>query len=166
MKNLYISVVLLVSVSLLSSGCAASKQGKWLDGHAQRLSQAANSNMPPEKKLDVLAQSYVDMMHQSLNFVNPKKGVNYAKAYSKANGANIEKIITSLGEWKGDMGALEIIAFGINMTQKPYMKDMVNLFPRFRRKYKTYSTIWSLSNKVRKGVIGLGGKKLEGLLGK
>jgi len=165
MKNLYISLILLVFISMLSSGCAASKQGAWLDGHSKRLTQAANSSMPAQKKLDILAQSYVEMMHQSLNFVNPKKGVNYAKAYSKQNGASIEKIISSLGEWKGDMGALEIIALGIEMSQKPYMKDMIDLFPRFRRKYKTYSTIWSLSNKVRKGVVGLGGKKLEGLFG-
>lgn len=165
MKRIYLSFTILLAVSFLSTGCASKKQGAWLDSHFKMLERAANSNIAPEKKLDILAQSYVDMMHQSLNFVNPKKGVAYAKAYSKQNDANIEKILKELGTWQEDMGPLELIGFGLKMTNKSYAKDMIDLFPRFRRKFKTYSTVFALSGKVRKGLLGLGGKKLGGLLG-
>lgn len=157
-------MTLVLAIALLSTGCASKKQGKWLDAHYKLLERAANSNISAEKKMDILAQSYADMMHQTLNFVNPKKGVAFAKAYSQQNEENIDKIIKDIGASNKDMGPLEIIAMGVKMTNKPYTKDLIDLFPRFRRKFKTYSTIMSLSGKVRKSLFSLGGKKLEGLL--
>ena len=156
---------LVLSSALLFTGCASKKQGKWLDAHYQLLNKAANSNISPEKKMDILAQSYTDMMHQSLNFVNPEKAVKYAKTYSQQNDANITKILKDVGAWQKGMGTIEAIAQGVKMTRKPYTKDMVELFPRFRKKFKTYAVIMALSGKVRKGVLNLGGTKMGDLLG-
>ncbi len=164
MKNLmYFSILLFGSLFLLPS-CAVNKQAKWLENHAQLLARAANSTkMSNEDKLDILANSYVKMMHQSLNFANPKKGVEYATKYSKQNNANIDTILNSLKGWKQDMGPLELVAFGVKMARKPYFKDLIGLYPRFQRKYKTYSTIFNMAGKVKKGLIDLGGSKLKGL---
>lgn len=160
MKRIYFNAGILLFAILLTTGCASRKQGKWLDSHYQLLQKAANSKISPEEKLDILANSYTTMMHQSLNFVNPKKGVKFAKEYTRQNEKNIEKILKELGTWRKDMGTMEHIAFGLKMTNKPYAKDLVDLFPRFKRKFKLYSKVISLSGKVGKGLIGLGGRKL------
>ena len=165
MKRIYLGMSILCMIALLSTSCASKKQGKWLDAHYQLLNRAANSNISPEKKMDILAQSYTDMMHQSLNFVNPKKAVKYAKTYSEQNDANISKILKDIVAWQKGMGALEAIALGVKMTKKPYTKDMIDLFPRFRKKFKTYTTIMALSGKVRKNMLNLGGGKLGDLFG-
>lgn len=165
MKRCYLGVSVLLIMLLFSTGCATKKQGKWLDTHYQLLNKAANSNISPEEKMDILAQSYTDMMHQSLNFVNPEKAVKYAKNYSQQNDENITKILKDVGAWQKGMGTLEAISQGVKMTKKPYTKDMVELFPRFRRKFKTYAVIMTLSGKVRKGMLNLGGRKLGDLLG-
>lgn len=160
MKTIYLNLGILFLAIFLSSGCASRKQGKWLDSHYQLLQKAANSNISPEEKLDILANSYTSMMHQSLNFVNPKKGVKFAKQYAEQNDKNIGKILKSLGAWQEDMGTMELIALGLKMSKKPYTKDLIELFPRFKRKFKMYSKVISLSGKVGKGLIGLGGRKL------
>jgi hypothetical protein len=163
MKRIYLGMSILCMVALLSTSCASKKQGKWLDAHYQLLNKTANSNIFPEKKMDILAQSYTEMMHQSLNFVNPEKAVKYAKTYSHQNDANITKILKDIGAWQKGMGALEAVTLGVKMTKKPYTKDMVELFPRFRKKFKAYATIMALSGKVRKSMLNLGGGKLGDL---
>ncbi len=165
MRNIHFCLTILLSVVLLSTGCASKKQGKWLDAHYQLLERAANSNISPERKMDILAESYTKMMHQSLNFVNPKKAVAYAKTYSQQNEQNIDKILKELGGWQKDMTLADKVSMGLKMTKKPYTKDMVDLFPRFRRKFKTYGVIMALSGKVRKSIFNFGGKKLGDMFG-
>ncbi len=149
---------------LLTSSCASKKQGQWLMKHSELLKKAARSEtMSKEQKLDILAGSFTKMMHQSLNFANPKKGVLYAKTYSEQNKDNIDIILKDIGQWREDMNILEVAAFALKLSKKDYIKDFIDLYPRFQRKFKTYSTIIGLSSKVGKGIIGLGGKQLEGL---
>ncbi len=150
-------------IVFMGSNCAVKKQAQWLEKHHELLERAANGNLSNEKKLDVLATSFTTMMHQSLNFTNPKKGVLFAKTYSEQNKTNIDKILGSLSTWKEDMGVLDLIALGVKMAKKPYIKEFIDLYPRFERKFKTYATIISLSGKVKKGLMGLGGKKLKDL---
>ncbi len=164
MKNIIINSTLLLGILFLASGCAIKKQGKWLDEHSHILSRAAaSSSMSSEQKFDALANSYVKMMHQTLNFTNPQKGAAYAQTYSKQNGENIETILKSLKGMKSEMGPLESVAFGVKLLRKPYFSDLIELFPRFQRKFKTYSAIAALSGKVRNGLIDLGGSKLKDL---
>ncbi len=155
--------ILLTAIIYLGTGCAAKKQGEWLNKHAVLLEQAANSKISGEKKMDILATSLTQMMHQSLNFTNPKKGAMYSKAYFEQNNANIDKILKDMDLFREDMGAIELISFALRMKNKPYTKDLIDLIPRFRRKYKTYSFLMGATNKITKGFMGLGGKALKGL---
>jgi hypothetical protein len=163
MKRATYFFALLLSASFLFPSCASMKQGRWLAKHSKMLSDAANSDIPPEKKMDILASSFTEMMHQSLNFVNPKKGAMFAKAYLEQNEKSIDKITKSLGTWQKDMSIPERLALALSMKKKPYTKNLIDLYPRFRRKYKTYSTIMRISGKIGKGLIGLGGKTLGGM---
>ncbi len=164
MKNTLAYGILFLSLVLLSTSCATKKQGQWLDDHARILKMAATSNsMSKEQKFDALANSYVRMMHQSLNFTNPKKGVQFAREYSKQNSGDIDVILKGLKGWKDEMGPLEGIAFGVKLVTKPYFKDLIALYPRFQRKYRMYSAVADLSGRVKKGLIDVGGNKLKDL---
>ncbi len=164
MKKFFFYSFLFLSIGFLSSGCAMKNQVDWLGEHSQILKRAATSNsMSQDDKFDALANSYVKMMHQSLNFTNPKKGLEFARQYSQQNSNDIDVILKGLKGWKKDMGALEGIAFGVQLVTKPYFKDLIALYPRFQRKYRMYSAVSDLSGRVKNGLMDLGGSKLKDL---
>ena len=72
--------LLLAICSLMS--CASSKQQSWQNEHSNSLAYAKLSGTSSDDKLDILMKSYTKMMHQSLDFLNPKKGIAFAEKYN------------------------------------------------------------------------------------
>ncbi len=149
---------------ILSSGCAIKKQNQWLDDHKRMLETAAFSKSSPERKMDALATSFVDMMGQTIRFTNPKKGAEYGKKYFDQNNKSIDRILKEVGTWQEGMSGPAKLSTAFAMVKKPYSKDLVDLYPKFRRKYKTYAFLMKMSGKIGKGVLGLGGKAWSKLL--
>lgn len=142
-------LILITLVTLLLSSCAVSKQKGWLAEHQRQLTKAAtDTRMSKEQKLDILGTSLADMMHQSLDFLNPKKGISFAQSYANANNDNIAKIVDDLSPWINNLNTIESIALGAQLIKKPYTKDLIDLVPRFRRKYKQYQAVSRLLGKV------------------
>ncbi len=153
-----LSIVSLIIFSL--SSCGASRQAKQLAYHNELLNRIANSDLPADKKLDALGQSFTNMMGESLKILNPKKGVAYVKKYDQQNSAAIDKIIAQVSKSQGGMGTLEKIGFGAKVIQMPWTKDLVDLVPKFKRKFNQIKFIMGLTNKVSGGLLKLGGKAI------
>lgn len=157
MKNLN---VLFLSLVLVLSSCASAKQGKWLGEHQSLLTQAMGTNSSPESKLDAVANSFTTVMHQSLNHINPKKSVQYLESYSSQNEEIINTLLGDISSWQKNMNTMETVALGLSVVQKPYFKDFIDLFPRFQNKFNQINSIMNLGSKVKKGLVGIGSKKL------
>jgi len=152
---------LLALLLLLSlTGCATFKQNRWLAAHQKELSRLANSNLPPEQKLDGLIQDYIKFMHEDLKFVNPVKGVKYVKKYHEQNRASMEKILRESDQWQGGLGTLDKVALGVRTVQKPYIRDLIDLGPKFKRKYKQYAFVLEMTSKITGGLTKFAGKEL------
>lgn len=160
MQKLLVSALLLSILSLTLPGCAAWQQKRWLADHRQNLNRLAASNLPAEQKLDGLVQDYVAFLKEDLKFVNPVKGVKYAQKYHDQNEAAMEKIIREAEAWQGKLGLTDKLALGVRIAQKPYLKDVVDLTPKFKRKYKQYAFAAKLAGKVTGGLFKFAGKDL------
>jgi len=159
MKN---TLSILVSVSLLFffSNCASFKQNRWLSAHQKELSRLANSNLSAEQKLDGLVQDYVKFMHEDLKFVDPVKGVKYVKKYHDQNRTSMEKILRESEKWQGNLGTMDKVTLGVRTVQKPYIRDLIDLGPKFKRKYKQYAFALELGSKITGGLTKFAGKDL------
>ena len=142
------------------SNCASSKQNRWLSAHQKELSRLANSTLPAEQKLDGLVQDYVQFMTEDLKFVDPVKGVKFVKKYHDQNRASMEKILHESEKWQGNLGTMDKIALGVRTIQKPYIRGLIDLGPKFKRKYKQYAFALELSSKITGGLTKLAGKEL------
>ena len=138
---------------LFLAACAGTKQTKWLASHHDALTAAAGSDLPAEKKLDILAENYVVMMDEALRFANPKKGVKYVQAYAKQNQVPIELILRDVQTWQQDMSDKELVAFGVKTALKPYFRQAVDLIPRFKRKYDQYALVARLTGGLKDRLI-------------
>ncbi len=151
----------LFALSLMAlTNCASLKQNRWLAAHQKELSRLANSNLPSEQKLDGLIQDYVRFMNEDLKFVDPVKGIKFVKKYHDQNRASMEKILRDSEKWQGGLGAMEKISLGLRTVQKPYMRDLIDLGPKFKRKYKQYAFAMELSSKIANGLTRFAGKEL------
>jgi hypothetical protein len=130
---------LLISLALLFSNCASMKQNRWLKNHHQYLTQLAASNQSAEQKLDGLLADYVAFMKEDLKFIDPRKGVKYVKKYHDQNQAAMSRILRESEQWQGKLNTVDKLALGVRMTQKPYLKDLIDLAPKFKSKYKQYA---------------------------
>ena len=147
------SFLSLLAALLVLSACAGTKQSKWLAGHHDALTAAANSNLSANKKLDILAENYVEMMDEALRFANPKKGVKYVQAYAKQNKVPIELILSDVKEWQSGLTDKELVAFGVKTALKPYFRQAVDLIPRFKRKYDQYALVAQLTGGLKDRLI-------------
>ncbi len=142
------------------SGCASFQQKRWLTEHHQNLQRFANSNLSAEQKLDGLLADYVLFMKEDLKFVNPVKGVKYVKKYHDQNEAAMEKILRESEQWQSKLGTLDKVGLGVRVVQKPYLKDLVDLAPKFRQKYKQYAFAVKLASRITGGLTRFAGKEL------
>ncbi len=156
------SLLFLAVLPLLFSSCAA-KLNRQLNWHQSELARAANGNMPASEKLDILMNSFVNMADETLKPINPKKGIKYVKRYSEMNQQHIDKIMDDVQKWQGNMNQLETISTTMSLVQKPYAKKLIELYPKFRRKYNQYKFAMNLTNSITGGLGNVGGKLLKGL---
>jgi len=157
-SRIYLPLILL-SAFLLSS-CGASRQAARLDAHKSKLALLAESDKSPEEKLDIMMSDFTNMMHESLDILNPKKGVAFVKAYGKQNDKAIRSIMDQVSVIPEKKGTLEMIEFALSLGNKPYMKDFMELIPRFQRRYNQIDFILGLTGKVKDGLKNLGLKAL------
>ncbi len=145
---------------LCLSNCASFKQNRWLSAHQKELNRLASSNLPAEQKLDGLVQDYVKFMTEDLKFVNPVKGVKYVKKYHDQNRTAMEKILRESETWQGKLGTMDKISLGLRTVQKPYIRALIDLGPKFKRKYKQYAFALELGTKITGGLTKFAGKEL------
>ena len=152
--------LLLALLSLSLNSCASFKQNRWLSAHQKELKRLADSNLSAEQKLDGLAQDYVKFLNEDLKFVNPVKGVKYVKKYHEQNKASMDKILNSAANWQDGLKLVDKVALGVRTVQKPYLKDLINLAPKFKRKYKQYAFALEMAGKISGGLTRCAGKVL------
>lgn len=152
--------LLLAGLTFSHTGCAVWKQNRWLAEHNKTLKRLAESNIPAEQKLDGLVQDYVKFMDQGLNFINPANSYKFVKKYHDQNDRYIDKILSDTQKWQGKLSVTEKVEVGLRTTQKPYLKDFIDLAPKFKKKYNQYAFIVKLTSKVAGGLTGLAGKAL------
>ncbi len=155
-----LAFLLLLSSTIIQPGCAAWQQKRWLSDHHQNLQRIADSNVPTEQKMDGLLQDYVAFMKEDLKFVNPVKGVKYVQKYHDQNEKAMEKILREAEAWQNKLNLTDKIGLGLRVTQKPYLKEVVDLAPKFKRKYKQYAFAVKLSSRITGGLFKLAGKDL------
>jgi hypothetical protein len=149
-----------LAVALLLSGCASMQQNKWLASHQTNLKRFADSNLSAEQKIDGLIQDYVLFMKEDLKFVDPAKGIKYVQKYHDQNEASMNKILKDAENWQGKLNLSDKVNLGLRVVQKPYLKDLIDLAPKFKRKYKEYAFAVKLASKVSGGLGKLAGKEL------
>ncbi len=148
----------LLSVILFNSGCAILKSDARLDAHNEILNKIANGNLSAEEKLDAFAKDFILLMGEGLDFTNPKKGYKFVNAYGKQNKSSINKIFDEIGAWQKGMTIPQKLAFVNNMRKKPYSKDVMQLVPKFRKKYKQAEFVRNVSKRLTRSLITIGKK--------
>ena len=151
----------LAGTVLLHTGCASWKQNRWLSAHQSNLRRIADSNLSPEQKLDGLLTDYVDFMKEDLKFVDPVKGVKYVKKYHDQNEAAMDKILKEAEQWQGKLSLIDKGSLAIRVVQKPYIGSLVDLAPKFKRKYKQYAFAVKLASKITGGLTRFAGKAFD-----
>lgn len=147
-STLYFSFVI-----ILLAACASTKQNTWLNEHNASLSKIKLSGLSADEKLDIIMESYVSMMHQSLDFLNPKKGVAFAEKYNDQHKDLIISVLEEVNEDYNSLSKAQKISKGIGMMGKSYSKDFVELFPRFQKKYKFLNSITDVNKRIKEAVL-------------
>lgn len=148
-----------ICLAICFANCASFKQNRWLAAHQKELSRLANSNLPAEEKLDGLVQDYVKFMNEDLKFIDPVKGVKYVKKYHDQNRVAMEKILRESEKWQKDLDGIEKLALAVRTVKKPYIRDLIDLGPKFKRKYKQYAFALELGSKITGGLTKFAGKE-------
>jgi len=118
-----------------------------MKAHNSVLSEAANSTtMTPEQKMDVLGSTFVQVIRESLGYVNPKNSIKHFDQFAKVNQREIDAIMGSVENWQSEMSEMDQIFALANLATKSYAKDLANLLPKLEKKInRSVKTISFLS---------------------
>jgi len=131
------------------------KQKSWLKNHNRLLQEAVLSD-DADGMMDDLTTSLVGMMEQSLGFVDPRKGAEYVKKYTNQNKGSIDQIITNLDANMQSMGPLDKASMVIGLLKKPQIKELVDLAPKFQKKFKQVTIMTRVLGQLTKVFGSLG----------
>ena len=152
--------LLVILIPVFMTSCGASRQAARLDTHKSMLTLLAESDQAPEEKLDVMMSDFTKMMHESLDILNPKRGVAFVKQYGQQNEKAIRSILDEVSLIPEQLNTFQMIEFALGLTSKPYMSDFIDLLPRFQRRYNQISFVLGLTGKLKDGLLNLGLKSL------
>lgn len=158
--NRFLFFALFLGAIFVQSGCASMKQNRWLAEHRNNLRKLADSNLSAEQKLDGMLTDYVQFMQQDLKFLDPVKGAKYVKKYHDDNLASMDKIIKEADQWQARLNLLDKGSLALRVVQKPYINSLIDLAPKFKRKYKQYAFAAKLASKMTGGLTRFAGKAL------
>lgn len=140
MKNLILVFLAVTAISLTS--CNVNNR---LAPFTSALEKAANSEMSPDKKMEILATTTTKALREALVFVNPKKTGQFVDRFAKQNEKSIGKIIQSLEGNVKEMNLVEKIGFFTKTSKKPYIKELKTEVKKVEKKVgrriKTYGMI-------------------------
>lgn len=143
----YLSTLFILSTMLSLQSCGTARINNLMKVHNSVLSEAALSKtMSAEEKMDILGASFVQVINESLGYVNPKNSIKHFDQFAKVNKKEIDMIMSSVEEWQGSMGEVEQILMIANIATKSYAKDMITLLPKLEKKIdRSVKTISFLS---------------------
>jgi len=150
---IYLSLIIF---ALSTSSCGSSKMLQYMDQHKANFAKALSGNIGPEEKLDIVANSLVTALNESMSFSSTKKSVQYMNKFSKTNEKALNTIIKDIDGWMSGMsGADKIMTIG-KIAQKPYTKELITLAPKFEKKVNRKIQTFKIASKL----IGLVKPKL------
>lgn len=149
MRINYLISLQLILLLLLTTSCATMRQTRQLKKHRANIQQIAyDNNLNAEQKIDLLSMDVIEMMDQALHYLDPRKGAEFLDSYSAQNEKDIEVIMEEFSQWQESLGAMDKIAFGLRLVQKPYIKDLSMLAVQLEKKYKQVKFVTRLAYKL------------------
>lgn len=147
----YFPILFLLSTIISFQSCGSLRMNKLLKAHNSVLGEAARSTtLSPEQKMDVLGAAFVQVIQESIGYVNPKNSIKHFDQFAKVNKKEIDSIMSSVEAWQGEMGELEQILVIAKLATKSYPKDLITLLPKLERKInRSIKTITFLSKFVK-----------------
>lgn len=150
MKYQLISTTLLLA--LLFSSCSSLKHNAWLNDHNQKLRYAAYEEPDESVAMDILLESVVDMMDQSIAHVNVQKGAQFAEKYLRHNEREIDAILIKVDGYQREMSTIQKLAMLASLRKKSYAGQLLDLYPKFVRRYKQYDFLLGFSKKLKQKI--------------
>lgn len=145
------TLFLLLPLFLLSS-CLASKMAEALKMHQQNIRQAASSRAPTAKKLDLVAETYVQVLEEALRFKTAKKAIKHVETFSKQNEKDLNALFQEIGAWTGKMSTAEALLLAGKLATRPYTRQLITLIPKFKRKVNRRIQTFKFLSKLTKVV--------------
>jgi len=145
--------------------CITAKQQKaMLNGYRADLTSALKDDIKTDQKIDILGESLVEMMKQSLEFKSSLKAGKFVKKYGEQNADIITNIIDEI-QTTVSSNPMSQMALMMGLMNKPYVKELIELIPQFEQKFKRIAWVAKMMGKVSKplGMLNGGGEKSGGL---
>jgi len=158
MRLLILSLLIMTQLSCIT----AKKQNAMLDGYRADLTTALKDDVNTEQKIDILGESLVQMMTQSLEFKSSIKAGKFVKKFGDQNADIISDIIDEV-QSSVSTNPMSQMALGMSLMNKPYVKQLIELIPQFEQKFKRIAWVAKVMGKVSKPLGMLNGAKSGGL---
>ena len=119
-----------------------------MNGHQAMLQEAIAGNLSPEQKLDVVANSFVTALEESLSYSSTRQSIKHVNQYSKANEKQLNILLKGLDGWVANMSTADKMMMLGQLASKPYASKLIDLVPKFERKVNRKITTFKIAGKI------------------
>jgi len=143
------NILLVLTSFYFLNSCSASKMSQAMSLHKANLSKALTLNEDPSKQMDILGETYVQVINEALSYGSIKNSVKHIKTFSKQNKPELDAIMKNLNNWTADFEPAEKLMIIGKLASKPYASELLSLVPKLERKVnRRISTFTFLSQFV------------------
>jgi len=125
--------LLLISTLFLSS-CKGTKMLEALSLHEMNIARAVSDDVSPKEKLDIVGETFVSVLQESLSFGPVKKSSKHISSFTKTNEKNLDIIFEDISKWIGGKSKREKQMFLLGLATKPYTRELIATIPKVERK--------------------------------
>lgn len=144
-----VQYLLVLSSFYFLNSCSASKMTQAMSLHKANLTKALSLSDDPSMQMDILAETYVQVINEALSYGSIKKSVKHIKTFSNQNKSEIDGITKNLTNWTSDFDPAEKLMMIGKLASKPYASELLTLVPKLERKLsRKISTFTFLSKFV------------------
>lgn len=132
--QIYFRISLLAITLLFTSSCANKKMAALHEQHSLRLNKLNGANLSSEEKIDGLAQTYIQLLEESLSYRSVRKSVKHIKKFNSENKIVLGDLLSQIEKDQANKSLEEQARSFLRLSQKPYVSDLMTLVPKVEQK--------------------------------
>ncbi len=130
--------------------CSNKQMNKLHKQHSQTINTLLGENISAEQKIEGLANTYIHLFEEALDYSSSKKAYQHISKFSKSHKGELKMLIGQVEDQMAQMSFEQKASYFLSLSQKDYIPRLMKLLPQVEKKIGRKLSSLSFVSKIIK----------------